>query len=341
MNRNTKKSLLIIGAILLFLAFYYQHNLCDCKAKVSYENNHLNEGINLDSLYIPIDSIMLKKIHSSWANFQRHSDSFRVKTQFKYAVNRDILVLEHFAEGAKHYGAILQPTNYDPQKKYRVFVWVNGLNQADPSVQVRHSIINLFISRLTDYFVIIPSFRGQALVLNQKRYCSDGFFGDAFDGATDDALRLLTLTLDNFHGASPHQVTVGGMSRGGTVALLMGARDTTIKNIVSIAGPTDFYAKEVYQRYGFQYKYQFLSTTKSIDTIRQKMLKSSPIYFIDNYPNPLLLIHGKNDRVVPISNATQVIELLTNKKNFTSIINDNGHAFYDWNQVIEWIEKNN
>ena len=336
----TKKSLLILGAIVIFLVLYFRWNRCECEARISYADVELNRGLDLDRLYQPTDSTELQEIIRSWERTNLLGDSFQITAQIKYTSKRELQIVAQYANGQKHYAAIMLPANFDSLQTYPIAVWANGLDQANPSVNLQNSVIRDFIAALPDHYILIPSYRGQALVLNQQRFCSDGFFGDAFDGATEDALRLLELTRKEFTGADSKQVTVCGVSRGGTVALLMGARDTTIKNIVSIAGPTNFFSRDVYHRYGRQYKYQFLSKTTSVPDLRKKMIASSPLFFLEQFPNNILLIHGRNDLVVPISNAEEVIKRLAARDNFTSIINDGGHRFDGWKQVMEWIRAN-
>lgn len=340
MDTKAKKSLIILGGIVVILIIYSLVKKSDCKDRISYSNIHLNQGIDLDSVFRPADSVELAGIIESWNEFDLESDSFHVKSQFEYTTDRELKIIEHYTNENKHYGAVVFPIQYHPSQKYPILVWANGLDQNNPSVDFNSPTIKKLISELGNFFILIPSYRGQALVLNQQRFCSDGFFGDAFDGAADDVLRLLELTLNEFEGADKSRITTCGISRGGTVALLMGVRNHTIKNVVSIAGPTNFHLKEFYHRYGLQYKYQFLSTTQSMEEIREKMIKSSPIYFLKNSPNNILLIHGKNDKTVSIANAQNVIELLKDRDNFQSIIHENGHKFYGWGQVIHWIEKN-
>ena len=182
---------------------------------------------------------------------------------------------------------------------------------------------------LDQHFIIVPSYRGQALVIGGKRYCSDGFFGDAFDGATDDALRLLYLAQDNFTNIDTNKITIYGVSRGGTVALLAGIRNPEIDFVIAQSGPTDFLSSAVMNRYGFQYRYQFLSHKQSMDDIRAKILRSSPVHFIDSLQSRLLLIHGIRDKVVPISNADQIAARLANSSKTTYLKREAGHQLLE------------
>lgn len=335
--KNTIISAVII--LILFWSFGCQQN--ECKSRVSYQTVNINNHIDLDSLFTPPDFLELISISDAWKETDLSSDSFLVKQETAIYMGKKMQVIEHFSGGDKHYGAVIFPANYDKTKKYPILLWANGLDQRNPEVDALGWIVRKLNEGLENYFLVIPSFRGQALKTHKGQFCSDGFFGDAYDGAAEDALRLLELVKTNFEGIDGKRISVCGMSRGGTVALLLAARDSTIKTTVSIAGPTFFMSQEVYNRYRPQYRYQFLSKEIPFEEIREKIIKCSPVYFIDAYPNRLLLIHGKNDEVVPLDNAEKIISRLEGKNNFEFLITDDGHAFYDWQRVIDWVLENN
>jgi dipeptidyl aminopeptidase/acylaminoacyl peptidase len=339
LKNAVKISLLILAGIAFFLMNACQ-NEGDCKSRISYENININRGIDLDSLFAPADSAELSTIVAFWSNLNLKHDSFFIKDESKYYLGKTILILEHYHQGHKHYGAVLLPDGYVENKQYPLLLWANGLDQSNPGVDVFDGLIRGLNKGLENYIIVIPSFRGQDLITNSERYCSDGFFGDAFDGAAEDALKLLELVKAKF-SIDVNRITVCGISRGGTVALLMASRDSTIKNTVAIAGPTYFLSRDVYRRYSKQFRYQFLSKKIPLKDMRQKMIKSSPVYFISSYPNRLLLIHGKYDRVVPLENADKIIRQLKHKENFESIITDDGHGFYNWPMLFDWIEHYN
>lgn len=339
---NVKKQireliLLLTLAALLVLGCQQE----DCKSRVSYDTVNVNNHINLDSLFLPADSLELAEVKNSWKSMDLGSDSFWVKAEYTFYLGKKVQIIEHSFEGEKHYGAVVIPADYDKTKKYPLLLWANGLDQRNPSVDASGWVVRTLNKGLGDYFLVIPSFRGQSLKTNNGQYCSDGFFGDAYDGAAEDALRLLELVKNNFEGVDAGRINVCGMSRGGTVALLMASRDTTIKTAVSIAGPTYFLSEEVYMRYRPQYKYQFLSKEIPLEQIRQKIIKSSPVYFLEAYPHNLFLIHGKHDEVVPLDNAEKIITLMEESEKFESLLTEDGHAFYDWKRVIEWVLKYN
>jgi len=338
---KSKKAVIILGAIILFLFVHYQSNICDCKKRISYASINLNRDINLDTLFEPMDTLEYNEVMSSWQNFQSNSDRSSIILKTNYSLQREVHIVEHSSKEQIHFGAVIIPAHFNKDKIYPVLLWTNGLSQSNPSVNLNNSTIRTLASKFKNYFIIVPSYRGQAIVYNRERFCSDGFFGDAFDGAADDALRLLELVISEYPGVDKKRITVCGVSRGGTVALLMGIRNAMIKNVVSIAGPTDLFSEEYFHKFGKLYKYLFLSTTTSIKDIRLKILKSSPIHFLKNYHKSLLMIHGQNDQAVSVSHAHEVNELLKEQANITTIINEDGHRFSDWNLVEVWIKNNN
>jgi len=335
------RGILLLTVVIIGSHYAYIASLCDCVKRISYDGPYQNEDINRDSLFRPIDSLEIKQIRKFWQDFKLESDSGQILRKFNYSPSREMVIVEHYAEGRKHYGAIILPEGYDEKQQYPLILWANGLNQSDPSVNLtQHGIIAHLIGQLKDYFIAIPSFRGQALVINTHRYCSDGFFGDAFDGATDDALRLIYWTQMSY-SINSKRLAIYGVSRGGTVALLAGSRLPSIRCVVSQTGPTDFLLKSVAQRFSWQYQYQFLSQTNSFPDIRTKIIKSSPLHFIEAYPNHLLLVYGKKDRTVRLSNATKVVEKLGNKPNLEYVYSEGGHMINYTQQAIDWIQLKN
>lgn len=333
----------LLLVVVVFLSHYvYKWTLCDCRARINYDGPYQNEDINKDSLFRPIDSFEIKKAFATWQDFKVAGDSGRIFRRLNYSPKRELVFVEQYAEGQKHYGAVLLPTDYDETKQYPLLLWANGLSQSDPSVKLTPQNIFANLAReLKDYFIVVPSFRGQALVINTHRYCSDGFFGDAYDGATDDALRLMYWTQTNFPTVNQNRLAVYGVSRGGTVALLAGSRQPSIRCIVAQTGPTDFLLESVLERYSWQYQYQFLSQTNSLPDIRAKIIKSSPLHFIEAFPNDLLLVYGKKDQTVGLENAKKVVEKLKDKPNLEYVYLEGGHLINYTQQAIDWIRVRN
>lgn len=262
-----------------------------------------------------------------------------------------LYVLSHKIDGFTHYGAVITPINKN-DKKLPVIIFATGGDGMHKDFNIgqdfSHPAIqfpNFLGDNLDDKFiVIIPSFRGQQLIIDDKKYQSGGDVSDAFEGATTDALAFLNVTLKTFKQTNKNQVAIFGGSRGGTVALLASSRDKRIKRTIVVAAPTDM--KALYQLYPNQFKLLFfndLLTGKiSILEARKKFISISPIYFIDELPL-VQLHHDKNDPFVPLYFAEKLTEnMKSHGKNINSYFYNEGiHGFWTdknyWNRVQEFI----
>jgi len=336
------KSIYLFWPILLFYFSAFlacAQNENPCLDKIDYSNNDINEGIDLDALFEPPSTLEISAISSSWSSFNIQSDDITKIDSYALYPDRDIQIYEHTAENRKHYGAILLPKNYNKSKSFPIMIWAEGLNQENPMVNAQEGYGTGFGKTLPDHFIVIPSFRGQSLKTMNGIYCSDGFFGDAYDGATDDALRLMQVALDQFPTAiDTSHISIYGGSRGGTVALLAGIRDNRISKVVSQSGPSQFHHRHCHDRYGWQFRYQFLNEKKPMTALREKLLKCSPIYFIENIKADLLVVHGKNDPIVPLWNAQNIVDRL-GSDNVETIFTEDGHFVRASGQVSKWIKE--
>ena len=119
------------------------------------------------------------------------------------------------------------------------------------------------------------------------------------------------------------------------MALLSGIRDSSINVIVSQSGPSLFHDHLPYERYGFQFRYQFLSSGRSIKDVRKKLIRCSPSYFINRYRACLLLVHGKNDPIVPFDQAIIVQE--QGPACLDTIYTEDEHSVFKMAEVAQWI----
>ena len=262
-----------------------------------------------------------------------------------------LYILSHKIQGLIHYGAVIIPKKNRAQK-LPVIVFATGGDgmhkQFDISQDFNHPAVQFpnFLGKGFDdkYIIVIPSFRGQQLILNDKKYQSDGNVSDAFGGATTDALAFLNVTLKTFKQGDQNRIAIYGGSRGGTVALLASSRDKRIKRTIAVAAPTDM--KALYQLYPDQFKLLFfndlLAGKISEHEARKKFISISPIYFIDELPL-VQIHHDKNDPFVPADFARKLTDSMTSRgKSVESYFYDEGiHGFWTdknyWNRVQEFI----
>ncbi|WP_422083367.1 alpha/beta hydrolase family protein [Ulvibacterium sp.] len=264
-----------------------------------------------------------------------------------------LYVLSHIVEDNTHYGAVIVPKRKD-DLKLPIIIFATGGDgihtEFDISTDFNHRAVQFpsFLGENLDeeFMVVIPSFRGQQLSIGNKKYLSEGSVGDAFDGATTDALGFLNVVLGNFDQADKDRIGILGGSRGGTVALLASVRDKRIKRAVVIAAPSDM--KALYGLYPNQFKLLFfkdlLSGNISEKEARQRFIASSPIHFAKELPL-VQLHHDVNDPFVPIDFAKNLVLKMMERKNGVHLYSyeENIHGFWDdeqyWARVQDFIKK--
>lgn len=265
--------------------------------------------------------------------------------------SNNLYVLSHKVEGLTHYGAVIIPS--DPRfRKLPVIVFAAGGDgmhkEFNISQDFNHAAVQFpdFLGGEMDkkFIIVIPSFRGQQLIVGDKKYQSDGNVSDAFGGATTDALAFLNVAIKTFFNADENRIAIYGGSRGGTVALLASSRDKRIKRTIVVAAPTDM--KALYHLYPDQFKLLFFNDlllgkiTES--DARKKFISISPIYFTNELPL-VQLHHDKNDPFVPAMFAKRLSEkLVMNGQPIDTHIYEEGiHGFWSdknfWKRVQEFI----
>lgn len=260
-------------------------------------------------------------------------------------------VISHRIENNVHYGAVIVPSSKNA-KKLPVIIFATGGDGIHKDFDITQDFYHpaakfpSFLGEALDkkFIVVIPSFRGQQLIVPEKRYQSQGNIADAFGGATTDALAFLNVALKTFAQADRKRIAIYGGSRGGTVALLAAARDKRIKRAIAVAAPTDMRA--LYKLYPDQFKLLFfndlLSGKITEDKARLKFISISPIHFVSELPLTQLH-HDTNDPFVPVDFAHRLIAAAnTNSKQIESFFYNKGiHGLWSdknfWDRVQEFL----
>ena len=336
---NRLRVLLILTIVMAAIWLGRRMTMSPCKARVSYKGLFWKKYPSPEVLFDHATETEFESAYRSMLEEDLESDSSMVIHSFSHSGGRQIEIIAHYAEGMVHYGALVHPFR-EQQKTFPVVLWANGLQQSRPEVNFdQRAELQQLIADLPETYILVPSYRGQSLHIGGKHYCSDGFFGDAFDGATTDALRFMRTAGKSHADMDWDSRIIYGVSRGGTVALLAGIRDTTFLGIASAAGPTDFFSRDALVKMDWQFKYQFLLNEDDVPSIRRHMIRSSPVHFIERYPGNLLLIQGDRDRIVYPFHAERIIRKLDGRPNFESHMIDGGHNINETGRVIEWINE--
>ena len=241
----------------------------------------------------------------------------------------NVRIVSHLVLGSRHYGAIIFPANASA-KSLPIIIEAKGVSPTYFPLDLENLHSPRMMGDDADKFVyVVPTFRGEVLNFNGKTFKSDGDRTDALDGATDDAIALLSVALQTTVEADSSRICAFGQSRGGNVALLTGIRDKRIDCVVDWAGPTDWlyamgtngWTEQELWAEGLRIRANTLQTggqnierflKRAIDgkatlaDVRRRMIASSPLYFAQRLPRSQFH-YGLEDPSVPVRNGRELV----------------------------------
>ena len=287
---------------------------------------------DLDSLFAAPTAHEIEAVRDDWE--RRHLGLTNVQRVAEHAISLQgrrfvARILSHSVHGDLHYGAVLIPDGATAGC-CPVVVELHGVDaDYSPFDIERARIPSILRHDLSRVIVALPAFRGNTLVVTDHSYESQGTPTGAWDGAADDAIAFLNVVLDEVPEADSSKVCAYGKSRGGTVALLVGERDTRIDCVVNWAGPAEWFRHmgtfgwtlreqvewALWERWepgrGWGSSDQFIdwflrqsipNGVPGLKETRHAILASSPLYFLDTLP-AAEMHYGTEDRSVPAANA--------------------------------------
>lgn len=277
--------------------------LCGCGGG-SEPSGSVDESI----LFPPPTQAEIEAVQSEWNARDLNAHDVVLLNLDTANPNYDVRIYEHKVGANTHVGAITVPKNAAPGT-VPVLVHADGLAQHDPTFDLGRNL-EMAGELAHGVVLVMPAFRGRTLIFKGVSYPAAGDFCDAFDGAADDAIALLTVAEQEVAAANMDRVMVRGGSRGGNTALLLAARDERVKLVLAIAAPTDFNRLEVRVRNSDQFRCQFIDN-KTPEESRMRILASSPLHFpVLANVRRVFIFHGSEDNVVPLWNATDMAAAL-------------------------------
>ena len=241
-------------------------------------------------------------------------------------------ILSHTVLDSRHYGVVFVPVAAEPAS-CPVLIEIKGVNPSYFRLDVSQGPNSLRIlgEDSGGFVYVIPCLRGETMLFNEHRFESEGDRTNAWDGATDDTLALLSVALQTIPEADSTRVYCFGKSRGGTVALLAGQRDHRIKRVLAWSAPTDWFALMAYAGWSMreivedtllnqwgpgeggeagQFVEWFVKPSidgsRTLSEARLHILASSPLYFTDLLGRTQIH-HGVEDNMVPVQNVRALI----------------------------------
>ena len=282
-------------------------------------------ALDLDDLFAPPTDAEIALVEAEWETRQPEVSGVEVVLDREMLVagaTFRVRVLSHTVGGLRHYGLLVTPSGADPGS-LPVIVYAHG---GDNGVAFNDiALIIPFMQSVGNVAYVAPSYRSEPLRVENRVFTSDGP-PSPWDRDVDDTMSLLSVALEQAPELDGERIALLGLSRGGGVSLLMGARDPRIDAVVEAAGPTDLfdgYAREIMEEAlagtlrdlpGLDYLNETLIQPwqrgeLSDAEARIEMLRRSAVYFVEHLP-PVQLHHGTADTVVAVSQARRLIEAM-------------------------------
>jgi len=201
-------------------------------------------SLTLADVVAPVTADELALVASTWAAADISAHDVVVEASGMVTLGTVAMsyrVLSHTVDGQRHHGAVLVPVGlvgpapvvvythggYTGEGGFPYFT-VEDLQLRIPGQPMRARLV-----------YVVPAYRGERIRIANVTYTSEGA---PLIGTTDivDTAALLSAVLGSTPQADPTRVAVFGESRGGTVALGLGRRDSRIGLVIDAFGPTDF-----------------------------------------------------------------------------------------------------
>jgi len=204
-------------------------------------------------------------------------------------------------DGQDLYYSMIKPSNFDPAKRYPVFLMVYG---GPHSQQVTRGWGNMFKQYMAQQGFVVFTLDNRGSSRRERKF-TDVIYGELGKHEVEDQLTGIDwLAKQSF--VDPKRVGVFGWSYGGFMTLrLLEAGSDKIAMGVSVAPVTDW------SLYDTHYTEQFVGSTPKSNP--QAYAQSGVFAHLDGLKSPLLLIHGMADDNVLFTNSTRLIDALVNR----------------------------
>jgi len=287
-----------------------------------------SQGWTLADLLQPPKPEEIAAVQSEWRARDLAPTDVRTVTTHRVNISGaefEASIVSYSLAGLRQYGALFLPA-----RAVGALPVILDIRGVEPGYPVRRLDQGPFSATVVTspehqrFAFAAPSLRGHSIELAGQTYTSEGDRRDSWDGATDDAIGFLTVVLSLDEPVDRDRVGVFGASRGGSVALLMAARDPRVKAAVAFAPATDWFslmgrpgedwlealraAKAQQERdentREAQFHEWFVDDRRqlALSEGRRRIIASSPLYF-RSIGAAIQVHHGVDDRSVPVRNS--------------------------------------
>jgi dipeptidyl-peptidase-4 len=247
--------------------------------------------------------VSINRPDGSMVGWVEHNELNEKHPYYKYKA--DLLPTEFGTikanDGQTLYYSMIKPANFNPARRYPVFLYTYGGPHAQQVTRRWDSQFNQYMAQ-QGYVVFRLDNRGSS---RRERQFTDVIYKELGKHEVEDQITGIDwLARQSF--VDPKRVGVFGWSYGGFMTLrLLSAASDKIAMGVSVAPVTDW------SLYDTHYTEQFVGATPKSDP---KAYANSGVFaHLDGLKSPLLLVHGMADDNVLFTNTTKLIDGLVNR----------------------------
>jgi hypothetical protein len=294
-------------------------------------------GVTIEELFQPPSEEELYEISSDWERRDFNPMDITVVYAERKSNGDSIKVVSHRVQGKLHYGMIRIPMGIDLNRAPILMALNGGGSDIDIFEEGDLNRLSSGMCRdvLDKYITIAPAFRGD--IVRGENFCfrAEGYTGDVWLGAAEDAISFLEVVKRMYTKGGNTKVLAFGVSRGATVALIIGALTNKLNYIISIATHTNFHQADVFknERVGADFPKIFFTPKAPLSEIRKRLISCSPYYFAGRLP--AFEVHqGSEDYLTTVFHARvlhqRMVEIGTNDSSYHIYVYEGkGHAYDD------------
>ena len=254
---------------------------------------------------------------------------------------------QHFwftsTRGKRIHNFIVTPPNFDPKKKYPLFVLIHGgaANMWRDQISLRW---NYHLLAKPGYVMLMTNYTGSTGF--GEKFAQE-IQGDPLKGPADEINEAADEAIRRFPFIDASRQVAGGASYGGHLANWLEATTTRYKALISHAGLINLESQwgtsdSIYHREIAAGMPPWESTESSV------WRQQNPIRFAKNFKTPMLLSVGEKDFRVPLNQTLENWSVLQRMKvpskllvwpdeNHWILNGENGRVFYQ--HVWDWIDR--
>ena len=263
----------------------------------------------------------------------------------------DVLEITYWSDGLPVRGMLIQPK--DPgSRKWPAIIFNRGgtgdygriIDDGGVPCGREHpsclTVVDLYLFAKAGFVVIASDYRFHGST--GKR--------DGWGGVDVNDVMNLVPALKSLGFVDLERVYMLGISRGGTMTYIALKRGLPVKAAAVVAGPTDLMAFK-------DYRPEFANGDETYDGFakvwpdyghhaEEQYRARSAVYWADQINVPIMILHSRSDKLVPVTHALRMVEALQEKgKTYALHIYDgDGHSLphnrEDRNQkIVDWFNR--